>query len=136
MIVPDETRRTFSEVPANQHLGFQLVSQSDEEAVVTFEAAPHHGQETGVVHGGFLSAVADTAAVYVLHPYLRPNQNMASIEFKVNFLRPATVDGGAVVARAQLLHRGRRVGVCEVEVSQAETIVAKGTFTYLFFEKQ
>ena len=135
MTTPDEISRSFSQVPANRYLGFQLISQSAEEAVVAMDIAPHHVQETGIVHGGFLSAVADTAAVYVLHPSLHPDQSMASIEFKMNFLRPATVDGGAVVARSKLLRRGRKVGVCEVEVAQADVVVAKGTFTYLFIDK-
>ena len=92
-------------------------------------------QETGVVHGGFLSALADTAAVYVFHPYLPDGESMASIEFKMNFLRPARVERGPLVARSTVLRRGRKVGVCDVEVTQASVVIAKGLFTYLFFEK-
>ena len=132
---PDQIHRAFSEVPANRYLGLRLVSRSAEEAVVAMEVAPDHIQETGVVHGGILSTVADTAAVYTFHPDLPDDHGMASIEFKMNFLRPATADRGPIIARARVLRRGRNVGVCEVELVQAEVLVAKGLFTYLFSEK-
>ncbi len=83
-----EIHEAFSRVPANRYLGFKLVSQSPDEAVVEMQVSPDLMQETGVVHGGFVSALADTAAVYVFHPYLSDDQSMASIEFKMNFLRP------------------------------------------------
>ena len=125
----------FSRVPANRQLGLQLVSQSPDEAVVEMKVSSDLMQETGVVHGGFVSALADTAAVYMFLPYLSDDQSMASIEFKMNFLRPVKVDRGSLVARAKALRRGRKVGVCEVELIQDGSLVGKGLFTYLFFEK-
>ena len=130
-----EIHEAFSRVPANRHLGFQLVSQLPDEAVVEMKVSSDLMQETGVVHGGFVSALADTAAVYVFRPYLSDDQSMASIEFKMNFLRPVKVDRGALIARSKTLRRGRKVGVCEVELIQDNVVVAKGIFTYLFFEK-
>ncbi len=127
--------RDFSQVPANRYLGFRLVTHSPQEAVVEMKVSPDHVQETDVVHGGLLSALADTAAVYVFLPYLADDQTMASVEFKLNFLRPATAGRGPLAAHATLLRRGRKIGVCEVEVTQADVVVAKGLFTYLFSEK-
>ena len=46
------------------------------------------GKEGGVVHGGIISTLADSAAVYTLHPYLTEKQSMASIQVKMNFLSP------------------------------------------------
>ena len=135
MKTSDEIHRSFSRVPANQYLNFELVSQSADEVVVRMEVGPDQIQETGVVHGGLLGAVADTAAVYVFHPYLPDDRSMASIEFKMNFLRPATANRGPVVARSKVLRRGRKIGVCEVELSQADVLVAKGLFTYMFIER-
>jgi uncharacterized protein (TIGR00369 family) len=125
----------FSQVPANRYLGFRLISHSAQEAVVEMKASPDQVQETGVVHGGLLGALADTAAVYVFYPHLADDQSMASIEFKLNFLRPATVDRGPLTAHATLVRRGRNVGVCDVELTQANVVVAKGLFTYLFTNK-
>ena len=90
-------------------------------------------QEGGLVHGGIISTLADTAAVYTLHPYLTENQSMTSIEFKMNFLSPALLENGDLLARAYLVKRGRKVALCDVEVYQKEKLVAKGLFSYLLF---
>lgn len=60
---------------------------------------------------------------------------MTGVELKMNFLRPALADRGELRARSRVVQRGRRIGVCQVEVSQADRPVALGTFTYLFFER-
>ncbi len=98
------------------------------------DVSSEHTQETGIVHGALLTAVADTASVYVLHPDLPEGYTMASIEFKMNFLRPAQIGRGRIHARAKALRRGRTVGVCEVELQQGNALVAKGLFTYLFWK--
>ena len=90
-------------------------------------------QEGGVVHGGIISTLADTAAVYTVHPYLNENQSMTSIEFKMNFLSPVLIENGDLLARARLVKRGRKVALCDVEVFQKEKLVAKGLFSYLLF---
>ncbi len=92
-------------------------------------------QEEGVLHGGIISAMADTAAVYSFYPDLESTRMMTSIEFKVNFLNAALPGKGALIAESKILKRGKRTGVCEVEVTQAGKLVAKGIFTYLFFER-
>jgi len=93
------------------------------------------GKEGGVVHGGTVSTLADTAAVYTLHPYLTENQSMTSIEFKMNFLSPVLIENGDLLAQANLVKRGRKVALCDVEIYQKEKLVAKGLFTYLIFKR-
>ena len=122
----------FDSVPANRHLGFRLVEESDSVAVIAMNAAPQLEQETGVLHGGVIAALADTAAVYCFMPRLAPSESMVGVEFKINFLGPAVPGHGDVVARARVLRRGRRLGVCEVDVYQGESRVACGLFAYLF----
>jgi uncharacterized protein (TIGR00369 family) len=132
---PDaDLTRSFGAVPINDHFRFRLEASSLEQAAVSLEPRAAFRQETGVVHGGVLATLADTAAVYLFFPFLPAGGSMASIEFKLNFLAPAAVDGERLLARARVVRRGTRVGVCEVEVSQAERLVAKGLFTYLFLE--
>lgn len=84
-----------------------------------------------MVHGGIISTLADTAAVYTIHPGLAAGERMISIEFKVNFLAGATVERGEVMARASLVRKGRTVAVVQVEVHQGEAQVATGLFTYI-----
>ena len=136
MNVEDELLQKFYRVPANRHLGLKLVTRSPEEAVVSMEVLPEFIQETGVLHGGLISALADTAAVYLFKPDLPDGQTLAGIEFKVNFLSSAYRDRGPVVAKSRLIQRGGHVGVADVLVLQAGKLVAKGTFTYLFLPEK
>jgi uncharacterized protein (TIGR00369 family) len=94
-----------------------------------------HAQEYGVVHGGIISALADTAAVYTIHPFLGPNDRMTSVEFKVNFLAGATPGRGEIVAQARLIRKGKTVAVVQVDVHQAEVHVATGLFTYIVLRR-
>jgi acyl-coenzyme A thioesterase PaaI-like protein len=57
---------------------------------------------------------------------------MTSIDFTLNFLRPALLERGELLARAVLVKRGRTIALADVDVEQAGQLVAKGLFTYLF----
>jgi uncharacterized protein (TIGR00369 family) len=127
---------SFSKIPINQHLGFRLISRSAESASITMEPRPEYLQEEGIIHGAILTALADTAAVYTFHPDLSPDMTMTSIEFKLNFLSPALVDGGTITARSSVVRKGRKIGVCEVDVMQGNRHLAKGLFTYLFYVRE
>lgn len=133
---PSELQRRFGQVPVNRFLGYRLIAQSAEAAVVEMDVTTDHIQEAGVLHGGILSGLADTAAVYLFEPHLPDHQTMTSIEFKMNFLRPVRTGGGSLVARSCTLRRGRKVGVADVAVTQSEKLVAKGLFTYMFLDKR
>ena len=124
--------QAFQAAPVNRRLGLRLLDHSGDAATVSAPAAADFEQETGVIHGGILSTLADTACVYALLPGLSGGRSMTTIEFKVNFLRPARVGGDDLIARAKCVKRGRRIGLCEVDVFQAEELVAKGLFTYMF----
>ena len=130
-----------AKVPSNRLLGLVVREQSDGGATVTMAPRPELAQEYGVVHGGFLAALADTAAVYALLPRLAASERMTSIEFKVNFLAPADPAGGELVAKATVVKAGRTVRVATVDVHQqtggsaaaakpAARHVLTGLFTY------
>lgn len=90
-------------------------------------------QEGRVVHGGIIATLADSAAVQVLYPRLNENQSMTSIEFKINFLSPALLENGSLTAKANLVKRGKRIALCDVEVFQKDKLIAKGLFTYMLY---
>ena len=135
MSLSQKLLQEFSQVPINRYLGLKLLDRSPQVAVVSMNLLPEFTQETGVLHGGIISVIADTAAVYLFAPDLPDGQTMASIEFKINFLHPAVADRGPVLAKSQLIKKGSQVGVAEVSVVQGDILVAKGTFTYLFFAR-
>jgi len=125
----------FLSVPVNRYLKFQLLERSAGACRVTGDISAEYTQEHGVVHGAIVSAIADTSAVWLFHPDLEPGQSMASIEFKVNFLAPAFLDRGPLIAESSLVRRGRRIGVAQSDVRQNGDLIARGLFTYMFFHR-
>jgi len=113
-----------------------MISGSPDEVVVELDVSSDQTQETGVVHGGLLSSLADASAANLFQPYVPDHLITTSIEFKMNFLRPVLADRGTLTAHATVLRRGRKVAIAEVEISQAEKMVAKGLFTFLFVDKR
>ena len=126
----------FAHVPISVLLGMRLVERTAEECNVALTPSPQHVQSEGFVQGGVLAALADAAAVYLLLPELPPERTVTSIEFKLNFLKPALVGAGDLEARARPVQRGRMIALCEVDVSQADRLVAKGLFTYVYRDRR
>lgn len=122
----------FSGVPVNRFLGFELVLCEEGRCVMTVPVREEFRQEGGVVQGGIVAAFADTASAYAFVPSLGENETMIGVEFKVNFLESAGIDAGQLEAVANVVRRGRRLGVSEVRVSQSGRAVLTGLFTYLF----
>ena len=83
-----------------------------------------------------MATLADTCAAYLLYPKIPDGWSMTSIEFKMNFLRPAALDAGDLLSRASLVKFGRTVALCDVEVFQADSLIAKGLFTYLMLDRR
>jgi uncharacterized protein (TIGR00369 family) len=136
----------LSQVASNRLLGITLKQRDDSSATVAMAARAELAQEYGVVHGGFLAALADTAAVYALLPKLAAGEGMTSIEFKVNFLAAADPEGGEIAARATIVKAGRTIRVAQVDVHQSAPTgpratggvprhVLTGVFTYLVLRK-
>ncbi len=127
--------RAFPDVPVNRLLGFELRASGADGAVVALVPRPDQAQEYGVVHGGILSALADTAAVYTLLPGLAAEERMTSIEFKVNFLAAAWPEKGELVATATMVRRGRTIAVVQSDVRQGDVHVLTGVFTYMIIPR-
>src|SRR4029079_8243040 len=77
--------------------------------------APERCTAAGVLHGGYLMSLADTAAAALAYLHLPPGATTATIEAKTNFL--TAVRSGFVTARAEPVHVGRRTIVVQVDVT-------------------
>ena len=136
---PAAKARRFAEQAIHARLGIELEPRPAADAPdLVYRARlvrpADHLQVEGVVHGGILTTLADTAGVWCVYPDLPGAATVTSVELKLNFLAPALGDRGPVVATARPLRLGRRVRVSEVELEQAGRLVAKGLFTYLVLD--
>jgi uncharacterized protein (TIGR00369 family) len=70
-------------------------------------------QQHGFVHAAALTAIADSACGYAAFTLMPPGAEVLSVEFKVNFLKPAM--GDAFVAIGKVRQAGRKLTVCQGE---------------------
>lgn len=89
-----------------------------------------HLNYMGGVHGGLISALIDTVCFFP-QPLLPSGRKLTTIDLNVSYIRPACL-GDTLVARAELLHLGRRTARLTVKVvDQKERLVAHGSATLL-----
>ncbi len=86
-------------------------------------------QAYGVVHGGAIASLADTAVAFALMTIIQPGERVTTAEFKINFF--AAVTGGEMIGEARVVHAGKRLVSADMEVkSQDGKLIAKGIATY------
>ena len=72
----------------------------------------------GIMHGGYLMALADTVGAMTAFPHLPEGAGTATIESKTNFLR-AVADGDIAITGTPI-HTGRRTIVVQTDVTRAD----------------
>lgn len=83
----------------------------------------------GIVHGGAIASLADSAVAMALIDLVGPRDRITTIEFKINFV--ASVDKGELEAHAKIIHKGSKTAVGDVEVvNEQGKLVAKLVATY------
>jgi uncharacterized protein (TIGR00369 family) len=74
----------------------------------------HIRQQHGFVHAAALTAIVDTACGFAAQSLMAPDQEVLTIEFKMNFMAPATAPEFLAVGKVK--RPGRQVHVVEGEV--------------------
>ncbi len=124
-----EFARRLRESNSGRLFGFQLEVAEPGRAVVLLRVRSKHRQVHGVVHGGILAALADTAAGVACYMLLPRGTHLATIEMKINYLEP--VEKGTILAEARVLRKGRTTAVAECDVRDtAGLLVAKALLTF------
>src|SRR6476469_9053755 len=80
--------------PMASTMGFALTAAELGSATLECEAGQHLLNPFGTVHGGVALCLIDSAAGCALHSLLPAGVGYASVETKVNYVRPLTVDSG------------------------------------------
>jgi len=116
--------------PAWAWLGLREVSSAEGEAVVEMTATEEMANSAGFVHGGMISALADSAMGRAVHTITPRVVRAMSFDLKLSFIAAAKV-GETLSARGRVVHAGRRTAVteCRVEGAGGRVVAAaSGTF--------
>jgi uncharacterized protein (TIGR00369 family) len=109
-------------------IGAELISVGEGEAV--FRCTPDEStyNPLGIVHGGLLCTLLDTAAGCAVHTLLPAGAGFASIEIKVSFLKPLLAYAGEIEVHGRALKVGRRVAFAEAHArDQSGDLVGHAT---------
>jgi uncharacterized protein (TIGR00369 family) len=119
--------------PPLQHLtGLRPVSAAEGRAEWVLPCSRWLSSPAGSVQGGFTAMLADAALTGAVFTTAPPGTAMASLDLKVNYLRPVLPDGGELRASASFTHRGRSLAVASAELSKDGERVALATGSAMF----
>jgi len=112
-----------------RQFGIRLEEAEPGRAVLSMRVQKKHLQVHGVVHGGILAVLADTAAGMAVYCSISRGTRIATVEMKINYLE--TVDGGNLLAEAKVLRVGRNFAVAECDVRDSHgRLAAKALLTF------
>lgn len=112
-----------------RQFGFRFDGAGPGRAVLKMKVQPRHKQIHGVVHGGVLASIADTAGGLATYLSLPPGSRTATVEMKINFLEP--VSHGTIFAEARVIRLGKYLAVVECDVvDDRNKLVAKALMTF------
>ncbi len=115
-----------------RQLGFRIAAVEPGRVLLQMQVQEHHKQFHGVVHGGVLAALADTAGGLASYTAADGPQ-VATIEMKINYLEP--VASGTVTADARVVRIGRHIAVVDCEIrDEGGRLVGKALMS--FFVRQ
>jgi uncharacterized protein (TIGR00369 family) len=123
--------------PMARLMGFSLAHV--ERGLVIFECTPDESayNPIGVVHGGLVCTLADSAAGCAVQTTLEAGVAYTSIDINVTYLRPVTKDSGLLRATGRTTKPGRRVAYATVDVTDGSgKLLAQATSSCLVMDNR
>ena len=120
--------------PIARLMGFEILEVKDGAATFGVTPAEYHYNPIGVVHGGLAATLFDSALGCAVHSTLPAGTGYTTLELKVNYLRPLTVDTGPVRCEARVIHVGGRVATAEARLlDESDRLYGHATTTCMVF---
>ena len=122
--------RALDTVPFARLIGIQLEEVTEGRSVLTMTVRDELKQNHGVVHGGAIASLIDSAMAFAIIPLLAEKERTTTVDLTIHYLRPLTE--GIAKSTARVVRAGRRVVVVSAEVvDHKEQLVATAVSTYL-----
>jgi uncharacterized protein (TIGR00369 family) len=126
----------YPQVPIGDTLGFRITEASPGRVVLVGKPDLRSFNLLGTVHGGWAASILDTAMALAAMSSLDEKNRHTTLDIRINYLRPITIETGEVRAEGTVLQGGRRVAYCEGKLTDsAGKLLSHGTSSCLIFPK-
>jgi len=109
-----KVRASFARQTMMVTLGAELTDLGPGTATITAPILPGSRQQQDAGHAALTFAIGDTAAGYAALTLFDPDDEIMTVEMKINLLRPAV--GDRLIAEGRVIKPGRRVTVVAAEI--------------------
>lgn len=115
--------------PFSRLLGFEVVETAPGRVVLETVPGPDHLNGGGIVHGGYLSTLLDSASGWAVHLAMQTDGAAPHTHISVQFVRAAFA-GKPLTCTGRCVKAGRRVASAEAEIVQDGEVIARAVSTH------
>jgi uncharacterized protein (TIGR00369 family) len=112
------------------HFPFRLIDVTTDGATVELDIDERHLQPFGIVHGGVIATLIDTATFWAGFGVIPEEAGLVNVDLKLNYLQ--SVARGRLIATGSCIRAGRSLSYTEARVTTGEgSLIAHGTSTLM-----
>ena len=116
--------------PFPKHMAMKLRDIAFDRCEVVLDLGQCHLQPFGIVHGGVIATLIDTATFWSAFLRLPQDSGLVNVDLKLNYLGPAVK--GRLRAEGICLRPGRSISYAEAKVFDEDgSLIAHGTSTLM-----
>ncbi len=115
--------------PFASNLGFRPIRSDEHGCLIVADPGPEHLNGGGVVHGGYLGALLDSATGWAVVAHVPAGHTAPHVQISVQFVRVA-LPGETLECRARCVKAGGRIASAEGEVTQGGRVIARAVTSH------
>lgn len=124
----EKIKDRFSSSPYYKHIGMKVLELGSNSSHTQMDFKNELTNIRGIVHGGAISSIADSAGVLASILSLNEGEFVTTVELKINYLIP--FKKGKIDAFGRLIYKGSRIAVSEVDLKDGKNnLIAKAIVT-------
>ena len=126
----EEVKELVGASPFFRHMGMRLAAMDIGTAEIHLSLGNSHIQPFGLVHGGVIATLIDTATFWAVYLQIGDGDGLVNVDLKLNYLKSVT--HGRLRAIGTSIRSGRTICYSEASVfDEADQLLAHGTSTLM-----
>jgi uncharacterized protein (TIGR00369 family) len=110
----EDLRRLMATTAFYDWMGLSLLDARPGEVDLALDAAAHHVNLQGLLHGGVLATLADTAGGLAIRTKLEPGRRHVTLQLGIQFLSAGSP--GRIVGHGRAVRVGRQIAYAETQI--------------------